>query len=75
MASVSTTRGVPFDPAASAAARELAQRKEARQRADVGRQRVQAEARSDVPPNKAKAIYLDQVEHAYKERARDRRSS
>lgn len=67
---INTTRGVPFDPAASVAHRE---RQEARNRRE---QKASVERQiASLSPRKAHAIYLDQVEHAYRERARDRRSS
>jgi hypothetical protein len=72
---VSTTRGVPFDPVAAARQREQGAEKDVRKRAEIDRLRLRAQASSEVSPRKQHAIFLDQVEHAYRERARDRRSA
>lgn len=72
----SSQRGVPYDPAAAAAQRTLAREKEARQsaakRREIAKARLHAEAETPIPPRKQHAIYLDQVEHAWRERVRDR---
>ena len=72
---ISTQRGVPFDPAAAIRQRERKEAEKAREKAEIDRLRLRAQAGSDVSPRKQHAIYLDQVEHAWKERARDRRRS
>jgi len=72
MASVQTTRGVSFDPAEAAAQRERQQARRAR--GQVEKERLRLRAQADVSNPKAYAIYLDECEKAWKERARDRRN-
>lgn len=70
--------GVPYDPAAAASAR--AQREAQAQGAQFEVEHLRLKARAaassleDLSPNKRRARVLDQIEHAYRERARDRRS-
>lgn len=62
---LSTQRGVPYDPAAASDRRaKLAKASSEEEAREARRQRTLAYARR-----------LDQIEHAWKERARDRRSS
>ena len=64
--------GVPFDPAAAKAAREREARKEAfRKDVEAGFQTPAPEACLDGTP-KQHARYLDQMNAAWRERARDR---
>ncbi len=67
MPSINTQRGVPYDPAASVRQRERnATRKAQELSAEVEKQI------ESLSPRKAHARMLDQVESAWKERARDR---
>jgi len=65
MTAVNSQRGVPYDPAASVRQRERNATQRSRELAD----KPQVES---LAPRKAHAIMLDQVEAAWKERARDR---
>jgi hypothetical protein len=79
MSLINTTRGVPFDPAASASVRERNQERQVRERAELDRLKLRAEVATmpteeleRLNPKKALARKLDEIEHAYRERARDR---
>ena len=67
MTAVNSQRGVPYDPAASVRQRE----RNATQRSQELSAKVEQQIES-LAPRKAHAIMLDQVEAAWKERARDR---
>ena len=61
-----TTRGVAFDPHAARLARE-------KKAEEVKRLGLHAQVEIPESPRKQHARYLDQVENAWRERARDRR--
>jgi hypothetical protein len=63
---LSTQRGIPFDPAAASASR----RKKAETIEKLG---LHADASKPESPQRQHARFLDQVESAWRERARDRR--
>jgi hypothetical protein len=63
---LNTQRGIPFDPAAASAFR----RKKAE---TIDKLRLHADATKPESPQRQHARYLDQVESAWRERARDRR--
>lgn len=66
-------RGVPYEPSAAIRQREREAEKRSKTQAEIKRLRLRAEASSEVSPRKQHAQYLDQVEHAWQERARTRR--
>lgn len=61
-----TTRGVAFDPHAARLARE-------KKAEEINRLGLHARAELPESPRKQHALYLDQVNAAWRERARDRR--
>jgi hypothetical protein len=70
---INTQRGVPYKPGAAVKARQREAEKAERVQLDVEGARLKA--KSELSPRKAHAIMLDQIEHAWRERARDRRRS
>lgn len=64
---MNTQRGVSYLPGASAKVRE-----EREKRVEAEIQALREPKKEELSPNKAHAIMLDQIEHAWKERARDR---
>ena len=72
---INTQRGVPYEPGAAVKARQREAEKAKRVQLDVEAARLGAPQSEQLSPRKAHAIMLDQIEHAWKERARDRRRS
>ena len=67
---INTQRGVPCEPGAAVKARQLDA-----ERARLKAQRFLGETAPQLSPKKREAIMRDQIEAAWRERARDRRRS
>jgi hypothetical protein len=67
MTQINSQRGVPYDPAASVRQREREALRKTRELSAEVEKQIES-----LSPRKQHARMLDQVEHAWKERARDR---
>lgn len=76
---ISTQRGVPFDPSAAVALREKQRERQEREQQRAERAHLLANATLEeleqISPMRAEARKRDQIEAAWRERARDRRRS